>query len=64
LNEPDINECLLQLRAGRLEMTYVRYDERADRFYCTLKPHRPLIEGLPVILNATASAFVSNGELK
>lgn len=53
-------ETYAQPRSGDLEIEYVRYDERTDRFYVTLKPWKPLLPDLPRVLSATDAALAAN----
>ena len=51
------SECYSRIRSGELEIIYVRYDERADKFYCTLKPKWPLLPGIAAIPSTTMAAL-------
>ena len=46
-----------RIRSGELEIVYVRYDENADKFYCTLKPKWPLVPGIGSIPSTTMAAL-------
>ena len=51
------SECYSLIRSGELEIVYVRYDERADKFYCTLKPRWHLVSGIASMPSTTMAAL-------
>jgi hypothetical protein len=53
----ETSECHARISSGELEIVYVRYDEKADKFYCTLKPHWPLIPGMRSLPSTTMAAL-------